>query len=768
MAGLIPDNIRLDQPLGPSPAAISVELDDISSDDVKLDSRGNILEIHHGDGSLTISLDGRPIKSAASTRNGGWYDNLVEDIDTSELSRIADDLLRGIADDESSRRDWLDARALGLQLLGLKIEVPGLQGASDGAPVEGMSKIRHPLLLEACLRSQANMRSEMLPTDGPVKIRNDGSGDPQEDSDANALQLDFNHYLTARATEYYPDTDRMFFMYSFGGTSFKKVYFCPLRMRPVSETVDASDLIVNNTAVDLANASRVTHRVMMKPSTVRRLQILGVYRDISLTTPSEPQTDPVKQEKADQQGVALSTPNPEDREREIYECYCELNISGFEHKFKGKPSGLDIPYRVTLDVTSREILSIVRNYHEPDVTKSNPLPVARKTFVKYTYVPGLGFYDIGLLHILGNTTNALTAAVREMLDNGMYANFPGFLLADTGARQNTNLFRVPPGGAALVKTGGMKLSDAVMPLPYNTAQMAPLLQLVQAMAADGQRLGGTSELQVGEGRPDAPVGTTLALIEQATKIENSVHKRAHISQAEEFKLLVECFREHPESFFECDCPSGHGWNETSLLAALNNCDLVPQADPNTASYGQRIMKVQALNLWAQQNQELANPVAIAKVSLMALGWNNPEQFMQPPSAMAQPPPELLEAQAKIANDGKKADADMLQAQARMVEAQGRAKSDALAANQPAAPPPPPNPIEVQNAQTKAFDAQTKRHALGVQLHEMQLEDANRDQDRAAKLHAEYLGIAKEVLSNPDRAEAGAGKVKSVEKEVGAE
>ena len=194
--------------------------------------------------------------------------------------------------------------------------------------------------------------------------------------------------------------------------------FCPLRGRPVSETVDADDLIVNNAATTLADSKRITHRVFMRPSTVRRLQILGAYRDIDLSTPSQYSADEVKREKADQQGISIDSMNPEDRDREIYEIYCELDIPGFEHKYKGKETGLEIPYRVTIDVSSREILSIVRNYDEPTGEEGSELPEPRINFVKYTFVPGMGFYDIGLLHILGNTTNAVTAAWREMLEIG--------------------------------------------------------------------------------------------------------------------------------------------------------------------------------------------------------------------------------------------------------------------------------------------------------------------------------------------------------------
>ena len=395
-----------EQPLGLGAAEdVIVEIDE-GEDKPDTDDEGNILRIEHDDGSISVSIDGRPVEEASEAEKAGeWFRNLVDDIDDMELSRIGEDLLRGVRDDIDSRNDWIEDRAQGIKLLGLKIEIPGLQGAADGAPVEGMSKVRHPLLLEAVLRFQANARSEMLPTDGPVKVRVESLTDMlQQDNLADNLEKDLNHYLTAVAKEYYPDTDRMLFMLGFGGTAFKKVYYCPLRGRPVSESVDADDLIVNNAATDLSNAKRITHRVFMRPSTVKRLQILGVYRDIDLNTPSMENPDAVQREKMSQQGISLDSRNPDDRDREIYEIYCELDVRGFEHKHRGKETGLEIPYRVTIDVTSREILSIVRNYDEPTGEEKVQLPEARMNFVKYTFVPGMGFYDIGLLHILGNTT----------------------------------------------------------------------------------------------------------------------------------------------------------------------------------------------------------------------------------------------------------------------------------------------------------------------------------------------------------------------------
>ena len=665
MAGLSP-NIRLFTPQARIPDSDDIGADPVieDGDNPNLNEFGDVMRIEHEDGSVTISLDGSPLERA-ERKVGGWFDNLVDQIDSMELSRIGDDLLRGIDDDIQSRRDWVESRAQGMSMLGLKLEVPGTQGSADGAPVEGMSKVRHPLMLEACLRFQANARSELLPTDGPVKIRNDSNGSTlQLDQMADALEKDLNHYLTSTATEYYPDTDRMLLMLGFGGSAFKKIYYCPLRNRPVSESVDADDLIVNNSATDLENAKRITHRIFMTQSTVRRMQILGVYRDIDLSTPRSANYDSVQREKSSQEGVTLESNRPDDRDREIYECYCELDVSGFEHRYKGKVSGLPVPYRVTIDVSSREILSIVRNYDE----ETKELPEKRTVFVHYVFVPGFGFYGIGLLHILGNTTNAVTAGWREMLDAGMFATFPGFLMADTGARQNTNIFRVPPGGGALVKTGGMPLNQAVMPLPYKEPSGA-LMTLITNMAETGQRLGGTAEMAVGEGRQDAPVGTTLAMIDQATKIMNSVHKRMHAAQAHEFQLLVDCFREHPEAFWQRNKKPTYQWDEQTFLSALDNAELVPQADPNTASHTQRIMKVTALKQLQAQNPSLYDPIAIDLAALKALGWSNPEQFMAPPEAQGAPPPELLERQAKVQNDAKRAEAAMLNAQANAQKSQ---------------------------------------------------------------------------------------------------
>jgi hypothetical protein len=759
LAGLAPNNLRLPEPQNDNPALddLVIEPEDLV-DTENLDDAENVVSIEHGDGSVTISLDDKPLKSKAPNAPGGWFKNLVHDISSNEISRIAEDLLRGISDDIQSRAEWVEDQTQGLKLLGLKIEIPNTQGASDGAPVDGMSRVRHPLLLEAVLRFQANARSELLPTDGPVKVRNDdNNADLGADQLGDALEKDFNHYLTSTATEYYPDTDRMLLKLGFSGTAFKKVYFCPLRNRPVSESVDADDLIVNNAATDLQNAKRKTHRVSMLPSTVKRLQILGVYRDVDLSTPMAPTLDSLQREEMSQQGLADSTANPDDFNREIYECYCELDVKGFEHKLKGKETGLEIPYRVTIDVSSREILSIVRNYDED----TSNMPEQRKTFVKYTFVPGLGFYDIGLLHILGNTTNAITAAWREALDAGMFANFPGFLISKAASRQNTNIMRVPPGGGVQVDTNGMKIGDAVMQLPYKTPD-AGFIQFISDIATTGMRIGGTSEQAVGEGRADAPVGTTLALIDQATKVLNSVHKRMHAAQAEEFTLLRDCFKENPESFWQSKGKRARKWDEATFLGALENCELVPQADPNTASHSQRIMKVMGLKQLQASSPALYDPIAVEEAALQTLGWNNPQQFIS--KTQAPPSPEVQEKIAKVEIEKQKAATGDKLANAKVAETQAKiqeGQKEGLAGGNQV-----DTEVDKMDAQTRRMDAELKKARLGLDAHALAVDDENQDKDRAADDRRTLIDLAESIVDHPGDAKGAGKKAKKIEKEVG--
>ena len=734
--GLVP-NIRLDQdqpdlPLGEGQETVIVMDADEDADQPEMDIDGNVLRIDHGDGSISVSLDGRPIESSKRKKTEGWHENLAEEMDENALSEIAHRLIKGIEEDIDSRKEWIEDRAQGLRLLGLKIEIPGQQGTADGAPVEGMSRIRHPLLLESVLRFQANARAELLPTDGPVKVRVDSNQDgPEMDQQAEYLERDFNHYLTAVAKEYYPDTDKMLFMLGFGGSAFKKVYYCPLRNRPVSETVDADDLIVNNEATDLSNARRITHRISMRPSVVKRMQIIGAYRDVDLGQTKQKELDAVQKEKNAIQGLQDDINVAEDRDREIYECYCELDIPGYEHEIDGEPSGLEVPYRVTIDVSSKQILNIVRNYDEED----QELPEANTHFVKYDFVPGLKFYGMGLLHILGNTTNGLTAVWRELLDAGMYSNFPGFLYAKTSGRQNSNIFRVPPGGGAQIDTAGMPIQQAVMPLPYKEPSGA-LAAFAETISQYGQRLGGTAEMQVGEGKAEAPVGTMLAMIEQAQKLLNSVHKRMHAAQADEFQLLAQCFREHPESFWQRNKRPANKWSEKTFLDALDNYELVPQADPNTASHIQRVMKVTALVQMAQTAPTLYNLEAVNREALLTLGWSNANSLLRDQVNNPQPPDPQAQA-AQMAGQ-----AAMITAQSKMMEAQTKVAETQkkMGGGQGLSPE---EQVKMAEIQQKNIDAQ--------------LDATNRKRDRESRERIAAVKLAEEMAANP----AGLGIVRQI-------
>ncbi|MBM7047565.1 hypothetical protein [Rhizobium lusitanum] len=663
MGLLAPSAMRQPEPDVPSLLGdVDVDLStDGPVDGVTIDPATGAAIIEMDDGGVTIDFSPEtPGKDKAGAKEHDA--NLAEYIDDSELSHIAEDLLLGIQQDDQSRTDWLETRAQGIRLLGLKMENPK-SGVDSSVALEGMSTVRHPLLLEAVLRFQANARGELLPSSGPVKVEDKIDENGIQDELAEALEGDLNYYLTTTATEYYPDTDRLLFYVGFGGCGFKKVYNCPIRRRPVSESVDAKDLIVSDASTDLRNSRRVTHQITMKPSTLKRMQLAGAYRDISLGVANPSLPNAVDQEIANTQGIDPQIAMQEvDRDHTIYECYCELDIKGFEDKDNKGPTGLALPYRVVIDRDSRQVLEVRRNWREDDETK-----LAKIIFVKYSFVPGLGFYDIGLVHILGNTTNALTAAWREMLDAGMFANFPGFIYAKLAGRQNTNEFRVPPGGGVGLETNGMSLKDAIMPLPYGDIKPA-FAQFIQNVAETGQRVGGTAELSIGEGKQDAPVGTTLALLEQATKIESAVHKRLHAAQAEEFQLLKECFRENPESFVR-SVKGSLDWNADKFVAALEDASIVPMADPNTPSHMHRLMKAQALVQLDKAYEGKLNSDEVLNRVITMLGYDDAQALMAPP----QPPQPNPLAMAKMAELSLKSKDQQIKAQGQQQELALKAK-----------------------------------------------------------------------------------------------
>ena len=523
--------------------------------------------------------------------------------------------------------------------------------------------------MESIVRFQANARGELLPSNGPVKIRNDGLGSANIDVQAEALEKDFNHYLTVTASEYYPDTERMFFALGFGGTAFKKVYYCPIRRRPVSEFVSIPEIIVSNAETTVSTAQRITHVIKMSPSTLKRLQLVGMYRNVPLSSNTLSKGNVVEEKIEQLQGVIpRNMSNTDNQPREIYECYCELDLPGYEHEDDEGPTGLQLPYRVTIDKTSSEILEIRRWWKEDDEQC-----LRRQVFVDYIFVPGFGFYGLGLLHLVGNTTMALTAGWRLCIDNGMFANFPGFLYAKQAGRQNTNEFRIPPGGGMPIDTAGQAIQNTVMPLPYRSVD-GQFLNLLQLIEASGQRMASTSETNVGEGNAEAPVGTTIALIEQAQKVISAVHKRMHAAQAREFQLLKELFKECPEAFWENNKYPAYQWTPETLVTALDNINLVPVADPNTPSHAVRIQKAMAIKQLQSQNPSLYDPKKVDVRILTMLGIEDAMDLFVPPMPPGPPPPDpaLMLAQAKMVDSQAK----MAEVKVKAADAQADAQNHA--------------------------------------------------------------------------------------------
>jgi hypothetical protein len=649
---LAPMNLRQNPVAGTDYSAMEpldvtvMGLGDVEPD---IQPQNNIIKIELPDGSVSINLT--PTPERKNPGEDDFDENIALELDPGTLGYIGSELHRQIKQDDESRAEWLQQYVEGLSLLGTKIESPKSNATDGSTSVEGQSTVRHPLLLEAVVRFQANARGELLPSRGPVKVRNDGLDSSLIDTDALALQTDFNHYLTVTASEYYPDTERMFFSLGFGGTAFKKVYHCPIRRRPVSEFVDAKDVIVSDAETSLDTAQRITHNIHMAPSTLKRLQLLGVYRNVVLGDPQPPEKNIVDQKIENMQGVIPAASSQLDNKpRVIWECYCELDLPGYEHKEKGESTGLRLPYRVTMDKVSQQVLEIRRWWKKDDESY-----LRRRVFVDYTFVPGFGFYGLGMLHLLGNTTMALTAGMRLAIDNGMFSNFPGFLYAKQAGRQNTNEFRIAPGSGMPIDTGGQPIQSVVMNLPYRGVD-GGFLKLIEMVEAGGQRLGGVAETNVGEGNAEAPVGTTIAMIEQASKVMSAVHKRMHAAQAREFQLLKDLFKESPESFWKDNAFPANTWTPDVLVRALNNVNLVPMADPNTPSQTARIQKAMAIKQLQGANPTLYDAKAVDQRILGMLGIEdadalfnkNPQGPQSDPSMMMTAQAKMIDAQAKAA------------------------------------------------------------------------------------------------------------------------
>lgn len=635
--GPLPPSYREEEPVKQFTEGADVTLPE--QPDYTVDPSGAHL-IPQDDGGLVIDYNPKQPEQAQST---GFDDNLAIFLDETTLSNIAEEVLQGIDNDIQSRRDWDNAYKKGIQLMGLKLEEASSEVGASGS----ISKVYHPLLIETTVRYQSNAMAELLPSSGPVKVRIDAPKTDQNQEDlADAFEKDFNHYLTVVAKEYYPDTDQLLFNQGWSGMAFKKVFECPIRKRPVSDLVLAPDLIVSNDVVDLETASRITHRTYLSNAMVRRMQKAKVYRKVDLGQPVEDATV-VEDKVSEIAGVDNAIKLPADHRHTIYECYVELDIPGYA-------KDIPCPYIVTIDKDSRQVLAIYRNWEEGDEDYKTDCP-----FVKYGMIPALGFWDLGFVHLLGNTTRALTAILRMQLDAGMFSIFPGFLFAKQGGRQTNNDIRLPPGGGREIETGGMPIQQVAMPVPY-PGPSPVLAGIAETTAEDGMRLGMSSEVQVGEGRADVPVGTVMALIEQSTKIMAAVHKRNHVAQQREFEKLRKLFNKNPQALWKFAKNPARKWQ---MSQEFSDFELVPASDPNVPSQTHRLMQSNAIVMLAQASPQTFNLRAVATKALSTIGVKDAESLLAPlPPPGSPPPPPPPEIQVKMMAEQNKAQQMQLQAQ----------------------------------------------------------------------------------------------------------
>lgn len=649
---------------------LHVVVDD-DTETIRVDPITGTVETDQPDGSVVVQLDARRPK--ADDAEDKWFANLADKIDDQKLSTIALELYDAIGADDRSRAEWLAIRARGLTLLGTKLEEP--RSSVDGSSgIEGMSTVTNPLLLDALLKGWANAQAELLPASGPVKIKDDGDESALEDDIADALERDMNHWFTTTAAEFYPDTSHMLLWGVYlGGSGFKKVFRCPMRRRPVSDSVSPEDLIVSDTTKDFRACARITHQIPMRPSVMKRMKFLGAYRDVALTQPT-PTQNVVDAKKASIQGTAATKDRPEDQPYTLWETQCELDLDEFIPKgSKLKGEGIPLPYLVTLDKDSQEILAIRRDWEQDDEECER-----KRMYVKYPYVPGPGFYGTGLLNILGNASAAMTAAWRLSLDNAMFANFPAGLIAKIGSRQNTSNFRQAPGEFTPIDTNGLPINQIVAPNPFKEVGQG-MMALIDKITEQAKSVGGSADIPSAEGIQNVPVGTMMAQIEQATKIIAAAHKGMHQAQSEELQLLIDLFRVKPEDFWRSNkvCPKGY-WNEEKFRAALDNCNLVPVSDPNVPSHIHRIAKALGILQLYQIFKERMDPDEVLRRCLRAIREDGRGLIIPvAPQAPQAEPDKMITAQAKM----KEADTKATKTQ---IEAAGQQRSDMLKSEEMAA------------------------------------------------------------------------------------
>jgi len=540
--------------------------------------------------------------------------NLAEVLDDGVLSDISGDLIGLYKEDRSGRQEWEDAYKNGLDLLGVKYQ-------EREEPFRGASGVTHPVIAEAITQFQAQAYKELLPSSGPVRTQVMGSATPEVEAQAQRIQEFMNYQITHVMEEYDPEMDRLLFYLPLAGSAFKKIYYDEILGRAVSRFVPADDLIVPYNATDLASASRVVHVIRMSSNDVRKFQAGGFYREIELQ-PYET-ADEVRSKERELSGIQKTT---DDEDCTLLEIHTELDLPGFEHvsPLDDEQTGIKLPYIVTIDEGSSKVLSIRRNWKEGD-------DLFRKIqyFAHYKFLPGLGFYGFGLLHMIGGLGRSATSILRQLIDAGTLANLPAGFKA-RGIRIRDADEPLSPGEFRDIDVPGGALKDSILPLPYKEPSQT-LMALLGFVVDAGRRFAAIADLQIGDGNQNAAVGTTVALLERGSKVMSAIHKRLYYAQKQEFRMLAKVFAESLPAVYPYSV-----WGADATVKQTDfdeRVDVIPVSDPNIFSMSQRLALAQTQLQLAQSNPQMHNLYEAYRRIYEAIGVQNIESLLPAP----QPP-----------------------------------------------------------------------------------------------------------------------------------
>ena len=562
---------------------------------------------------MTIGMNGLKITlTPESEKSEDFYDNLAEEIDDRELSSIASELLEGFEGDIASRKDWIQTYVDGLELLGLKIE-------ERSEPWEGACGVYHPLLSEALVKFQAETMMSIFPAAGPVKTHVIGKETPEKKAAAERVQEDMNYELTEVMQEYRPETERMLWGLGLAGNAFKKVYEDAQLGRQVSMYVPAEDMVVPYGASSLESADRITHVMRKTENELRALQVAGFYRDVDLGEPANV-LDEVEKKIAEKLGFRASS----DDRYKILEMHVNLDLDGYEHTDEnGEPTGIALPYIVTIEKGTSTVLSIRRNW-EPKDEKHKKL----QHFVHYGYIPGFGFYCFGLIHLIGAYAKSGTSLIRQLVDAGSLANLPGGFKT-RGLRVKGDDTPIAPGEFRDVDVPSGVMRDNIMPLPYKEPSQV-LMALLNQIVEEGRRFANTADLQISDMSAAAPVGTTLAILERTLKVMSAVQARIHYSLKQELKLLKKIIAENAPLDYDYEPEEG---SRKAKQSDYHNVDVIPVSDPNASTMAQKIVQYQAVMQLAAQSPNLFNMPLLYRQMLDVLSIKNAHKLIPLPEDM---------------------------------------------------------------------------------------------------------------------------------------